>query len=148
MKKFKEFLIMFVPYCVLGLLLFFHLYDYAPLKNGFKIAEFIYDITHSYYVVVLMYGVILPVFVSLLITFLFALIIKIKIDTVGKIISRRKYYILLFLISLIAPIGFNCMIAYSLLDIVLLNVIHTIQAAIIVVFIHWVVEWIIEKIKS
>ncbi len=147
-KKFKEFLIMFVPYCALGLLLIFHVYDYAPLKNGFSITELIYDVTHGYYLVLLLYGVIYPIFVSLFITLPFALNIKIKKDKVGKIISRRKYYILFFLIALIAPIGFNCMIFYTLLDSVLLNVIHTIQAAIIVVFIHWVIEWIGEKIKS
>lgn len=148
MKKLKEFLFMFITYCVLCVLLIFYAYDYAPLKNDFTITKFIYDITHSYYFAVLVYGVIYPVLVSLFITLLFALNFKIKKETKGKLISRKKYYILLFLIALIAPIGFNCMIFYTLINSVLLSFIHTLQAAIIVVFIHWIFECIIEKLKS
>lgn len=148
MKKLKEFMIMFIPYCVLCVLLIFYAYDYAPLKNGFTITEFIYDITHSFYFAVLVYGVIYPVLVSLLITLIFAFIFKIKKETEEKLINRKRYYILLFLIALIAPIGFNCMLFYTLIDSGLLSLIHTLQAAIIVVFIHWIFECIIEKLKA
>lgn len=148
MKKLKEFLFMFIPYCFLCVLLIFYAYDFAPLKNGFIITKFIYDITHSYYFAVLMYGVIYPVLVSLFITLLFAFNFKIKKETKGKIINRKKYYLLLFLIALIAPVGFNCMLFFTLIDSVLLSFIHTLQAAIIVVFIHWIFECIIKKIKS
>ena len=60
--------------------------------------------------------------------------------------AEEKHYIYLFLISLIAPMIILLILTrkYDFIN----HTIFTFQTGIIVVFIHWVIEWIVEKIRK
>lgn len=79
---------------------------------------------------------------ALVLTYIFAFLSRNKKDTMG----RRKYYTYLFLISLIAPIIITLILrqTFDLIN----NTIYTLQIGILVVFIHWIMEWVVEKCKK
>ena len=76
---------------------------------------------------------------SLLLTGIFAFLIRKQKND----IRRREYYIYLFLISLVAPI-IMLLISTGKYDFIN-HTIVIIQTGIVVVFIHWTIEWIAEK---
>ena len=79
---------------------------------------------------------------ALLLTGVFAILIRNKRDTIG----RKRYYTYLFLISLIAPVVI-ILILTRRFDFVN-NTITSLQVGLFVVFLHWVFEWIAEKFKN
>ena len=141
MKRFKEFLYLFIPYFLLTALqiLLFVLSD----TGGFFGNSYLIKLLISPALIItlfnnfIMFGI--P---SLLLTGIFAFVIRKKKND----ISRRKYYIYLFLISLVAPI-IMLLISTGKYDFIN-HTIFIIQNGITVVFIHWVIEWIVEKIRK
>lgn len=141
MKKFKEFLIMFIPYCVLGIISFCYFAFNIESFNVFIIIKSI--ITNVFIMMALFFTYVPATVVALLLTAIYAFIIKRKKELIG----RRKYYIFLFLIALIAPNVIMVFMFKGTWDI-FFKTICILQIAIIVVFIHWVIEWIGESIRS
>lgn len=141
MKKFKEFLTIFIPYCVLGIISFCYFAFNIESFNVLKIIESI--ITNVFIMIALFFTYVPATVASLLLTVIYAFIIKRK----KELMNRRKYYLFLVLVALIAPIVIMVFILKGTWDI-FFKTICTLQIAITVVFIHWVVEWIGEKIKS
>ncbi len=141
MKKFKEFLCLFVPYFILTDLqiLLFVLSDTGGFFGNSYLIKLL--ISPSLMIVLfnnfIMFGI--P---SLLLTGIFAFLIRNKKNDIG----RRKYYIYLFVISLMAPITILLILTgkYDFIK----YTIFIIQNGITVVFIHWVIEWIVEKIRK
>ena len=141
MKRFKEFLYLFIPYFLLTItqILLFVLGDSGGFFGNSYLIKLI--ISPSLMIVLfnnfIMFGI--P---SLLLTGIFAFLIRNKKNDLG----RRKYYIYLFLISLIAPI-IILLISTGKYDFINHTILTT-QTGILVVFIHWAIEWIVEKIRK
>ena len=141
MKKFKEFLCLFVPYFILTALqiLLFVLSD----TGGFFSNSYLIKLLISpSLIIVLFNNFIMFGIPSLMLTGIFAFVIRNKKND----ISRIKYYIYLFVISLMAPI-IILLISTGKYDFIN-HTIFIIQTGITVVFIHWVIEWIVEKIRK
>ena len=141
MKRFKEFLYLFVPYFILTALqiLLFVLSD----TGGFFGNSYLIKLLISpSLIIVLFNNFIMFSIPSLLLTGIFAFVIRNKKNDIG----RRKYYIYLFLISLMAPIMILLILTgkYDFIN----HTIFIIQTGITVVFIHWIIEWIAEKFKN
>ena len=141
MKRFKEFLYLFIPYFILTALqiLLFVLSD----TGGFFGNSYLIRLLISpSLIIVLFNNFIMFGIPSLLLTGIFAFVIRKKKND----ISRRKYYIYLFLISLIAPIIILLILTgnYDSIN----HTIFIIQNGITVVFINWAIECIVEKIRK
>ena len=141
MNKFKEFLCLFVPYFILTALqiLLFVLSDTGGFFGNSYLMKFL--ISPSL-IIVLFNNFIMFSIPSLLLTGIFAFVIRKKKNDIG----RRKYYIYLFVISLMVPIMILLILTgkYDFIN----HTIFIIQNGITVVFIHWVIEWIVEKIRK
>ncbi|MBR4282455.1 MAG: hypothetical protein IKT35_01940, partial [Clostridia bacterium] len=61
-------------------------------------------------------------------------------------IGRRRYYIYLFIISLIAPVVI-LLILTGIFNVVS-DIIYSLQIGLLVVFIHWLIECIVLKYKN
>lgn len=141
MKRFKEFLYLFIPYFLLTItqILLFVLGDSGGFFGNSHLIKLLISpaLIITLFNSFIMFGI--P---SLLLTGIFAFVIRKKKND----ISRRKYYIYLFLISLIAPIIILLILTgnYDFIN----HTIFIIQNGITVVFIHWAIEWIVEKIRK
>lgn len=141
MKRFKEFLYLFIPYFLLTItqILLFVLGDSGGFFGNSHLIKLLISpaLIITLFNSFIMFGI--P---SLLLTGIFAFVIRKKKND----ISRRKYYIYLFLISLIAPIIILLILTgnYDFIN----HTIFIIRNGITVVFIHWVIEWIVEKIRK
>jgi hypothetical protein len=137
MKRSKEFLLMFLSFVGLGVL--------AVLYIGFSCTSvdlftaLFETICNGFFIFALLKTAIPAVFTSVGMTFVYASFVRNKMSVWG----RRKYYIYLYLMSLIMPVVFIT----RLFDLVL-GAILSLQIGIFVVFIHWVAEWIREKRNS
>ena len=141
MKKFKEFLCLFVPYFILTALQIL-LFVLSDTGGFFGNSHLIKLLISPALIITLFNSFIMFGIPSLLLTGIFAFVIRKKKND----ISRRKYYIYLFLISLIAPIIILLILTgnYDFIN----HTIFIIRNGITVVFIHWVIEWIVEKIRK
>lgn len=141
MKRFKEFLYLFIPYFILTALqiLLFVLGDSGGFFGNSHLIKLLIS---PALIIVLFNNFIVFGIPSLLLTGIFAFVIRKKKNA----IIRRKYYIYLFLISLIAPIIILLTLTgkYDFIN----HTIFTIQTGITVAFIHWTIEWIVEKIRK
>ncbi len=144
MKKFKEFLIFLVGYCIISVINF--CYTYNPFERGFNIKKiFEYYSDADFYIYLSMYIFFIPFSMTIITSILFALNITLR----EKEITRKKYYILLCLETFIVSFILSCIISCWLLELdLVLCVIYTIQVFITVVFMLWIFECIIEKLKS
>ena len=79
---------------------------------------------------------------SLLLTGIFSFLIRKKKRNIG----RRRYYIYLFIISLIAPVVI-LLILTGIFNVVS-DIIYSLQIGLLVVFIHWLIECIVLKYKN
>ncbi|MBO5324289.1 MAG: hypothetical protein J6A88_09410 [Oscillospiraceae bacterium] len=137
MKRFKEFLLMFLSFVGLGIL--------VVLYIGFNCASVdvltaLYEtICNGFFIVAFLYTAIPAMITSVGMTFVYTSFVRNKMSVWG----RRKYYIYLYLMSLIMPVFFIIWI----FDLVM-GAIFSLQIGILVVFIHWVAEWIREKRNS
>ena len=142
MKRFKEFLIIFIPFFVLCILsvLWFVLNTAA---GGFFGGAHLLELLISPFLIIALFNTFVIAGVpALLLTGVFAFVFRKKKSIVG----RKKYYTYLFLISLIAPVVIILVLTRTF-DIVN-NTIYSLQIGLLVVFIHWIIEWIIDKCKN
>lgn len=141
MKRFKEFLIMFIPFlalCILSVLWFV----FNTSGDFFSGAYLLKLMISPFLIIALFNTFVLAGIPSLFVTGIFAFLFRNKKRKIG----RRKYYTYLFLISLVAPIVI-ILILTRIFDIVN-NTIYSLQIGLIVVFIHWIIEWIVLKCKN
>lgn len=144
MKKLKEFLIMFISYLVLGITWFcyfafqFECYNINDILKMFEIF-----VTNKYLMIALFFTYVPATLAALLLTAILALLLKKKRELLG----RKKYYIFLLLTSIVAPFIICNFVLIETWD-VIFKTICILQIAIMVVFIHWVIEWIGIKSKS
>ena len=142
MKRCKEFLLMFFSFLGLSILsvLCFVL---DTSSGGFFDGDYLLKLLISPFLIIALFNnFIITGIPSLLLTGVFAFVFKNKKSVVG----RKKYYTYLFLISLIAPIVIVLILTRTF-DFIN-NTIFSLQIGILVVFIHWIIEWIIEKNKN
>ena len=142
MKRFKEFLIMFIPFLVLSVLSDLWFVFNASSGDFFGGAYMLKLMISPFLIIALFNTFVLTGVPSLLLTGAFAFLFRNKKSVVG----RKNYYTYLFLISLIAPIVIILVLTKTF-DFVN-NTIYSLQIGILVVFIHWIIEWIIEKHKN
>lgn len=142
MKRCKEFLLMFFLFLSLSILsvLWFIL---NTSSGGFFGGAHLLKLMISPFLIIALFNTFVIAGVpSLLLTGVFAFVFRNKKSVLG----RKKYYTYLFLISLIAPIVIILILAQTF-DFIN-NTIYLLQIGILVVFIHWIIEWIIEKYKN
>ncbi len=141
MKRFKEFLIMFIPFFALSILSV--LWFVFNTSGDFFGGAYLLKLMISPFLIIALFNTfVLTGVPSLLLTGVFAFLIRKKKSSIG----RRKYYIYLFLISLIAPVAIILILTRTF-DIVN-NTIYSLQIGLLVVFIHWIIEWIVLKCKN
>ena len=133
MKRFKEFLWMFLSFVGLTALAVL----YIGLNTSGNVFEIIYQmVNNGFFVYGFLITAIPAVIISVGMTFVYGPLLRKK---KGEL-ERRKYYIYLYLISLIMPAFF----IVPLFGIVM-GAIFSLPIGILAVFVHWVVEWIREK---
>ena len=142
MKRCKEFLLMFFLFLSLSILsvLWFILNTSSGVFFGG--AHLLKLMISPFLIIALFNTFVIAGVPSLLLTGVFAFVFRNKKSVLG----RKKYYTYLFLISLIAPIVIILILAQTF-DFIN-NTIYSLQIGILVVFIHWIIEWIIEKYKN
>ena len=142
MKRFKEFLTMFIPFLVLSILSVLW-FVFNTSSGDFFSGGYLLKLMISPFLIIALFNTfVLAGVPSLLLTGVFACLFRNKKSVVG----RKKYYTYLFLISLIAPIVIILVLTRTF-DFVN-NTIYSLQMGILVVFIHWIIEWIIKKLKN
>ncbi|MBQ3563571.1 MAG: hypothetical protein IJA21_03070 [Clostridia bacterium] len=142
MKRFKEFLIMFFPFLGLSILSVLWFVFNTSSGDFFGGAYFLKLLISPFLIIALFNTFVIAGAPALLLTSIFAILFRNKKSVVG----RKKYFTYLFLISLIAPVVI-ILIFTRTFDFVN-NTIYSLQIGILVVFIHWIIEWIIEKCKN
>ena len=141
MKRFKEFLIMFIPFLVLSILSV--LWFVFNTSGGFFGGAHLLKLMISPFLIIALFNTFVIAGVpSLLLTGVFAFVFINKKSVLG----RKKYYTYLFLISLIAPIVIVLILTRTF-DFIN-NTLYSLQIGILVVFIHWIIEWVIEKYSN
>lgn len=141
MKRFKEFMMIFIPF--LGLSVLSILWFVFNTSGGFFGGAYLFKLMmEPYFIIALFNTFIMEGVPSLLLTGIFAFLIRKKKSSMG----RRKYYVCLFIVSLIAPTVI-ALILTRMFDVVN-NTVYSLQIGLLVVFVHWVIEWIIEKCKN
>ena len=142
MKRFKEFLIMFITFLVLSILSVLW-FVFNTSSGDFFNGSYLLKLMVSPYLIIALFNTfVLAGVPSLLLTGVFAFLMREK----KKSISRRKYYTYLFLLSLVAPVVIILVLTRRF-DVVN-NTIYSLQIGLLVVFIHWVIEWTFEKCKN
>ena len=141
MKRFKEFLILFIPFLVLSILsvLWFVFNTSGDFFGG---AYLLKHMISPFLIIALFNTFVIAGVPALLLTSIFAILFRNKKSVVG----RKKYFTYLFLISLIAPVVIILILTRTF-DIVN-NTIYSLQIGLLVVFIHWIIEWMIDKCKN
>ena len=141
MKRFKEFLIMFIPFLVLSILSI--LWFVFNTSGDFFGDAYLLKLMISPFLIIALFNTFVVAGVpALLLTSIFAILFRNKKSVVG----RKKYFTCLFLISLIAPVVIILILTRTF-DIVN-NTIYSLQIGLLVVFIHWIIEWMIQKYKN
>ena len=141
MKRFKEFLILFIPFLVLSILSV--LWFVFNTSGDFFGGAYLLKLMISPFLIIALFNTFVIAGVpALLLTSIFAILFRNKKSVVG----RKKYFTYLFLISLIAPVVIILILTRTF-DIVN-NTIYSLQIGLLVVFIHWIIEWMIDKCKN
>ena len=142
MKRFKEFLIMFLSFLGLSILSVLWFVFNTSSGDFFSGAHLLKLMISPFLIIALFNTFVIAGVPALLLTSIFAILFRNKKSVVG----RKKYFMYLFLISLIAPVVIILILTRTF-DLVN-NTIYSLQIGILVVFIHWIIEWIIEKCKN
>ena len=139
MKRWKEFLWMFFPFLgLIGLELL-----YIGLSVSADVFTVIYKMLNNGFFIIAFIGVVtVDLFMSLGLTFVYTSFVRKKMEVWG----RGKYYLYLYLVALIMPLVLNVLIPWFFDP--LLGTIYAMQSAIVVVFIHWIIDWIRGKCSS
>lgn len=138
MKKLKEFLMLLIPFAVLSVLSAI----WFAVNTGGGIRYLRLIISESFFAIALVNTFVPCVIISFILCLIYKLIIflfKIKL-------TRKRNYIVLFLLSLIVPVVYILILTRTF-DIVN-NTIYTLQIGIIVTFIFWLAELIKEIMEK
>ena len=139
MKKFKEFLWFLIPFLCLS----FISVIYFVLNTSNGAMYFRLMISDPFFIIALV-NTFVP---SLILSFVVVLIYKIILRFLSKkTVTGRKKHIIVFLVSLIAPICYIIIMTRTF-DFVN-NTIFTLQTGIIVTFVFWVIDIIKENLKK
>ncbi len=139
MKKFKEFLWFLIPFLCLS----FISVIYFVLNTSNGAMYFRLMISDPFFIIALV-NTFVP---SLILSFVVVSIYKIILRFLSKkTVTGRKKHIIVFLVSLIAPICYIIIMTRTF-DFVN-NMIFTLQTGIIVTFIFWVIDIIKENLKK
>lgn len=139
MKKFKELLWFLIPFLCLS----FVSVIYFVLNTSNGAMYFRLMISDPFFIIALL-NTFLP---SLILSFVIVFIYKISLRFLNKkTVTGRKKHIIIFLISLIAPICYVIIMTRTF-DFVN-NTIFALQTGIIVTFVFWVIDIIKEKMNK
>ena len=139
MKKFKEFLWFLIPFLCLSFISVIYFVLNTP--NGAMYFRLM--ISDPFFIIALV-NTFAP---SLILSFVVVFIYKIILHFLSKkTVTGRKKHIIVFLVSLIAPICYIIIMTRTF-DFVN-NTIFTLQTGIIVTFVFWVIDIIKENLKK
>ena len=142
MKRCKEFLLIFFPFLGLSILsvLWFVI---NTSSGGFFGGAYLLELMISPYLIIALFNTfVISGVPALFLTSIFAILFRNR----KRVVGRKRYYTYLFLISLIAPVVIILILTRTFDWIN--NTIFSLQIGILVVFIHWITEWIIEKYRN
>lgn len=139
MKKFKEFLWFLIPFLCLS----FISVIYFVLNTSNGAMYFRLMISDPFFIIALVNTFVPSLILSFVVVFIYKIILRFLSK---KTVTGRKKHIILFLVSLIAPICYIIIMTRTF-DFVN-NTIFTLQTGIIVTFVFWVIDIIKENLKK
>lgn len=139
MKKFKEFLWFLIPFLCLS----FISVIYFVLNTSNGAMYFRVMISDPFFIIALVNTFVPSLILSFVVVFIYKIILRFLSK---KTVTSRKKHIIVFLVSLIAPICYIIIMTRTF-DFVN-NTIFTLQTGIIVTFVFWVIDIIKENLKK
>lgn len=139
MKKFKEFLWFLIPFLCLS----FISVIYFVLNTSNGAMYFRVMISDPFFIIALVNTFVPSLILSFVVVFIYKIILRFLSK---KTVTGRKKHIIVFLVSLIAPICYIIIMTRTF-DFVN-NTIFTLQTGIIVTFVFWVIDIIKENLKK
>ena len=139
MKKFKEFLWFLIPFLCLS----FISVIYFVLNTSNGPMYFRLMISDPFFIIALVNTFVPSLILSFVVVFIYKIILRFLNK---KTVTGRKKHIIVFLVSLIAPICYIIIMTRTF-DFVN-NTIFTLQTGIIVTFVFWVIDIIKENLKK
>lgn len=138
-KKFKEFLWFLIPFLCLS----FISVIYFVLNTSNGAMYFRLMISDPFFIIALVNTFVPSLILSFVVVFIYKIILRFLSK---KTVTSRKKHIIVFLVSLIAPICYIIIMTRTF-DFVN-NTIFTLQTGIIVTFVFWVIDIIKENLKK
>ena len=138
-KKFKEFLWFLIPFLCLS----FISVIYFVLNTSTGAMYFRLMISDPFFIIALVNTFVPSLILSFVVVFIYKIILRFLSK---KTVTGRKKHIIVFLVSLIAPICYIIIMTRTF-DFVN-NTIFTLQTGIIVTFVFWVIDIIKENLKK
>ena len=139
MKKFKEFLWFLIPFLCLSLVSV--IYFVLSTSNGAMYFRLM--IGDPFFIIALVNTFVPSLILSFVVVFIYKIILRFLSK---KTVTGRKKHIIVFLVSLIAPICYIIIMTRTF-DFVN-NTIFTLQTGIMVTFVFWVIDIIKENLKK
>ncbi len=139
MKKFKELLWFLIPFLCLS----FISVIYFVLNTSNGAMYFRLMISDPFFIIALVNTFVPSLILSFVVVFIYKIILRFSSK---KTVTGRKKHILVFLVSLIAPICYIIIMTRTF-DFVN-NTIFALQTGIIVTFVFWVIDIIKENLKK
>ncbi len=139
MKKFKEFLWFLIPFLCLS----FISVIYFVLNTSNGAMYFRLMISDPFFIIALVNTFVPSLILSFVVVFIYKIILRFLSK---KTVTGRKKHIIIFLVSLIAPVCYIIIMTRTF-DFVN-NTIFTLQTGIIVTFVFWVIDIINENLKK
>ena len=139
MKKFKEFLCFLIPFLCLSFISV--IYFVLSTSNGAMYFRLM--ISDPFFIIALVNTFVPSLILSFVVVFIYKIILRFLSK---KTVTGRKKHIIVFLVSLIAPICYIIIMTRTF-DFVN-NTIFTMQTGIIVAFVFWVIDIIKENLKN
>ena len=139
MKKFKEFLWFLIPFLCLSFISVIHF----VLNTSNGAMYFRLMISDPFFIIALVNTFVPSLILSFVVVFIYKIILRFLSK---KTLAGRKKHIIVFLVSLIAPICYIIIMTRTF-DFVN-NTIFTLQTGIIVTFVFWVIDIIKENSKK
>ena len=139
MKKFKEFLWFLIPFLCLSFISL--IYFVLNTSNGAMYFRLM--ISDPFFIIALVNTFVPSLILSFVVVFIYKIILRFLSK---KTVTGRKKHIIVFLVSLIAPICYIIIMTRTF-DFVN-NTIFTLQTGIIVTFVFWVIDIIKENLKK
>lgn len=139
MKKFKEFLWFLIPFLCLSFISVIYFVLNTP--NGAMYFRLM--ISDPFFIIALVNTFVPSLILSFVVVFIYKIILRFLSN---KTVTGRKKHIIVFLVSLIAPVCYIIIMTRTF-DFVN-NTIFTLQTGIIVTFVFWVIDIIKENLKK